>query len=79
MIWSGMVKMRAPKIPMSMPKISREFGIFPNLKNWRTQKRTLLVLVKRAFTGPRGPTEEALTMATPPNVLRMLLIVPITR
>jgi hypothetical protein len=35
--------------------------------------------VKRAFTGPRGPTEEALTTKTPPKVLRMLEIVPTTK
>ena len=43
------------------------------------QKRMLLELVKRALTGPRGPTDEALTIKTPPSVLRMLLTVPTTR
>ena len=36
------------------------------------------MLVNIAFTGPRGPTDEAFTMKTPPRVLRMLLKVPIT-
>lgn len=37
------------------------------------------MLVNRAFTGPRGPSDEAFTIQTPPSVLRILLIVPIVK
>jgi hypothetical protein len=66
-------------IPTHIPASSSVLGTFPNLITYIKIKNTLLALVYRAFTGPRGPTDEALTIDTPPRVLRMLLTVPITK
>jgi hypothetical protein len=71
--------MKAPMIPTNIPASSRVLGTFPNLKTYIRMKKTLLALVYRAFTGPRGPTEEAFTIETPPRVFRILLTVPITK
>jgi hypothetical protein len=66
-------------MPTHIPASSRVLGTFPNLITYIKIKNTLLALVYRAFTGPRGPTDEAFTIDTPPRVLRMLLTVPITK